>query len=108
MYKILVSNYGATGEGETICILITRAYPMMSDYDENHTLKNNAEFRAMREFGECFDEFYAKMYEFVEVEDLLKQYSSLLPPIVVKVLSDTSKNGPGNFNFFQQFHINYS
>ena len=65
----LVSDYGATGEGRTISILITYAFPLSHDYAtqpswdngtyHKGTLKNTSEERAKREFIEKFDEWFA-------------------------------------------------
>ncbi len=108
MYQIIVSDYGATGEGRTVCILITRAYPMTSDYNEKGELKNNAKFRAIREFTEVFDSFWVNFAENITTEQLLENYKVFLPDMVIKVLTAGETSIPGNFHYTQQLHVNYS
>lgn len=108
MYYIIVSNYFATGEGNTVSILITMAYPSIDDYDENHQLKCTREEIAKREFVENAGSYYGMCAESISVEDLLKRYVNHLPPFIVRVLKEENDILPGNFNHFQQTHINFS
>lgn len=118
MYQFVQSEYYATGEGVTRCFLITRAYPRVEDYvkpsyfDENgewhyeSDLRNTAAERALREFADIFGEFYAMGAEVVTQEEFFsektKQY---IPPIIEKMVNE--KDQPGNFNWYDCFHINY-
>ena len=107
MYQVIVSDYGATGEGRTVCILITRAYPEARDY-ENNVVVNTAEFRAIRDFKEAFDPFWFNFAQNISVDDLLEHYKVFLPDMVRKVLTAGETSIPGNFHFTQQYHVNYS
>ena len=99
----IVSDYYATGEGRTISILITRAYPRTEDY-ENGNLKDNLKERLIREFAECFDPYLAFNAEVLEKEAFLQRYKNHLSELVIRQLDSLS----GNFHYHSQFHINFS
>ena len=100
MYQCIACDYYGTGEGRTVCLLITRVYPNSVDFDEEQKVKN--------EFIEIFGEFWARMAENIEIDEFVRQYESFLHPPVLKVLKNTGRSGPGNFKFYQEFHVNYS
>ena len=118
LYQFVVSDYYATGEGRTIMLLITRAYPLGSDYiTESHfddgkfvlgELGNTAKFRAAREFIDEFGGYYAQGAENLSREEFLKRFGNHLPPYTEKILSPEPGNGPGNFNLKLQVHLNFS
>jgi len=110
LYKIIVSDNFATGEGRTVYILITRAYPHTTDYDEDFKVKSSStpEFRAMREFIDKHGAWVATIATFITKEDLLKRYKHYLPEYAIKLIMDDSIDGPGNFNYSASFHVNYS
>lgn len=115
-YQFIVSDYFGTGEGNTVCILITRAYPVQDDYEVPPSLdgikfvpgklRTTAKFRATREFVENFGKWYTNFAENLAREEFLQRFSSHLPPYVEKILN--SGEGPGNFNFKLQLHMNFS
>lgn len=114
LYQFLACDYYATGEGRTICLLITRAYPRTDDYEDHvllsnppqYVLKNSAKFRADREFIEEFGGWYVQGAENLPRKEFLEKYGKYLPELVKNNL--TSDDQPGNMSFRQQFHINYS
>jgi hypothetical protein len=121
LYQYLACDYFATGEGRTICLLITRAYPKPDDYevapdfitDENGKmeyvpgkLKNSRKLIAARQFGERFGGWYLQGAENLPREEFFTRFGRLLPEMVVKLLD--SEDIPGNFHFSQEFHFNYS
>ena len=116
LYQFVVSDYYATGEGRTVCLLITRAYPWSDDYDKTSTqegvdycptkLKNNAKFRAGREFIERFGGYLAQGSENLARAEFIKKYGHYLPGFAKNLLENPSQ--PGNFHFAQEFHLNYS
>jgi hypothetical protein len=111
LYQFLACDYYATGEGCTVSILITRAYPRAEDY-ETGTDKpqiapgRTAKVRAAREFTEQFGSWYAQGVENLERQEFLERFGSYLPWYVKNIL--TSTEIPGNFNYITQLHINYS
>jgi hypothetical protein len=112
LYQFVACDYYATGEGRTVCLLITRAYPHTDDYEgeyPNHTFKNTAEFRAAREFAEHFGGWYAQGAENLTREEFLKRFGNHLPPYTEKILNpEPGEYGPGNFNLKLQIHMNFS
>lgn len=110
LYEIIVSDYFATGEGRTIDILITRAYPLTCDYDENYKVKkiSTSNSRAFREFVSFHGAWSAGVSKFITVENLLKDYKQYLPEYAINIIIQDRLNAPGNFNYCASFHINYS
>jgi hypothetical protein len=120
-YQYLASDYSGTGEGRTMCLLITRAYPKRDDYeiqpdfatDETGKmvyvpgkLKYSQKFIAAREFKERFGDFYIHFAENLSKEDFLTICGRLLPEMVLKLVN--SEDQPSNLYFAQEFHFNYS
>ena len=109
LYQFLACDYYATGEGRSIMLLITRAYPHTDDYEGTYpdrTLKNSAKFRAAREFAEQFGGYYLQGAENLSRDDFLKKYKHHLPEYVLNFLN--SEDQPGNFNFKQSVHFNFA
>ncbi len=120
LYSFVVADYSATGEGRTICVLITRAYPNKDDYDvepefikngdkyEFHpgVIKNGPGFRALREFAEVFDGFMARGAMLYSSEEFFKQFGRFCPDLVHKMLADPDQ--PGNFHWHSELHFNFS
>ena len=120
LYCFVACHYYATGEGSTISLLITRAYPRQEDYDvppetiyvdgkytfNAGSIKNGPGFRAIRQFAETFDGFIARGAELYNYESFMAKYSHHLPDYMQKNL--TSDEPPGNLNYFSQIHLNFS
>lgn len=107
MYTFMSCDYSASGEGRTVCLLITRAYPRAEDYTENsRVLKNSTADRGIREFTEEFGGYLAIGAQFHSQEEFLNKYKQYIPEFAVKMLN--SDEQPGNFNFKQAFHFNFS
>lgn len=85
MIKILLSDYYATGEGRTICLLITM-------YE-----------KANKEFEELFPYFANYVVEYT-VEQLLESYSDLIPKELKPFLADCDCF----VHYYQKFHYNYA
>ncbi len=99
--QYLASDYYATGEGRTICLLITGAYPRQDDYLDD-TLKNSEKFRAAREFIEEFDYFAQGAVNFSK-EEFMKRFGQFVPDVIQRMLDK-----PANIHFTQRFHYNYA
>jgi hypothetical protein len=120
LYQFLVADYYATGEGRTVMLLITRAYPHTDDYEtpgsyvdgvytpstmkKGHTPK----VIAAREFIEQFGGYLAQGAENLPREEFLKRFGHHLPEYVHKILAAEGNERPGNFNFKQSLHLNFS
>lgn len=118
LYQFLACDYYATGEGRTVCLLITRAYPHTDDYETPSKFEDGVytppvmksghtpKVRAAREFAENFGGWYLQGAENLPREEFMKRFGHYLPDYVKNVL--TSDDKPGNMNYTQQFHINFS
>ena len=112
----LVSDYGATGEGRTLSILITHAFPAYDDYStkpawtdgvyDAGTLKNSIQDIAKREFAEKFGEWFSVGVEIMDRYEFFHLYGTYVPEYVHK-MTDPEKDPP-YFNYFSQTHYNYS
>lgn len=96
--QYLASDYYATGEGRTICFLVTKAYPRREDSS------NSEKFRAAREFIEQFGGFYAQGMENLPKEEFFKKYKQYLPSFLERLVDE----GAGNINYSMKFHLNFS
>ena len=119
LYQFVVSDYFATGEGRTIMLLVTRAYPRKEDYETESHFDDNGKWHpgvlkehhtpkviAAREFIERFGGYYASGAENLPREEFLKRYGHHLPDYVKNMIEDPEQ--PGNLHFSQQFHFNFS
>jgi hypothetical protein len=101
-------------------LLITRAYPSKDDYetpgDYNFETKeytppvmkkgHTPKVIAAREFAEEFGSYYLVGAENLPRDEFISKYGSFLPEPVLKLLN--REDQPGNLNFKQSFHFNYS
>ena len=122
LYQFLACDYYATGEGRSIMLLITRAYPHTDDYETpGHydmdtkvytppVMKKGMtdKVRAAREFADKFGGYYLQGAENLPREEFLKRFGHLLPEFAHTLLNKEGDERPGNFNFSQQFHMNFS
>ena len=120
LYQFLACDYYATGEGRTVCLLITRAYPRSDDYETHgnytdgvYTLPvmkpgHTPKVIAAREFIEKFGSYLAQGAENLPREEFLARFGHLLPEFAHKLINAEGDNRPGNFNFAQEFHFNFS
>lgn len=104
-YQFLVSDYYATGEGRSVSLLITRAYPQSTDYDDFDQIINTAKFRAAREFIEQFGWYLAQGAENLPRSEFLTRYGKYMSPMIQDILNSAEQ--PGNFNFCQSLHLNF-
>lgn len=112
-YVYLSNDYYATGEGRTICLLITRAYPRQEDYDGNSWEANSKLIRTpteigKREFEEKFGDWMTFGVESYIREEFIQKFNNLIPATVLKEINNDSEDVPGNFNWFSQLHMNFS
>lgn len=120
LYQFIAADYYATGEGRTVMLLITRAYPRHDDYAApgNYTdgvytppaLKEGLTPKVIagREFIEEFDGYFARGAENLPREEFLKRFGHHLPEYVHNMLNLEGNERPGNFNFKQRLHLNFS
>src|SRR6056297_3222304 len=98
LYQFLACDYFATGEGRTISLLITRAYPRTDDYEDVKVMppqiKNSAKVRAAREFGEKFGGWYLQGAENLPREEFLQRFGNHLPEYMSKLLNAEGEDRP--------------
>lgn len=122
MLQFVVADYMATGEGMTIMILITMAYPKNDDYEEDDkshmnedgsfhfempNLKEGVTPRviAFREFAELFGGYMASGAQIITKEEFKEKWSKYVPAHVNKIIDDTDM---GNFKYYSCYHVNFS
>jgi len=119
--QFVVSDDMATGEGLTICILITKAYPAQADYEGNTSRMNEdgsfhfvmpklregvtSETIALREFKEEFGLWYAQIAKILTKEEFVENYSKRVPEYILKTIE---KEDMGNLYYASKYHVNYS
>jgi len=121
MYIFVVSDYYATGEGQTTSILITPATPRMGrDYEIEPTfnletsnyfpgkLKHTREQIAVLEFVDRFGKWLSQGIEVLSKDEFEKRYNYMLPESVKNFLTKAEEKPPANFFWSSQFHTNYS
>ena len=104
-WMYMVADYGATGEGQTYCLMITQALPRGDDYGTDDTYRpiNTKQYRAVREFHEQFGTWMLHGIRFVSREDFHTSYAYFIPPVMMKL-----SNGKCYKNFYTQIHYNFS
>lgn len=128
MLHYVVSDYMATGEGHSLCILITMAYPHHDDYDrtDNKTrINENGSFHfempplkegitpetiALRQFKEEFGAFHTRGAQIMSEKDFLLRHSKHIPEYIVKVIDNQRwpDKAAGNVYYASIVHLNYS
>lgn len=116
-----VSDYYATGEGQTTSILITQACPHFGrDYEIEPSwdteigkyfpgkLKHSKAQITILEFIDRFGEYLSQCIEILSKEDFEKKYGYLIPEGIKNFINNTEDNQPANFFWASQFHTNYS
>ncbi len=95
----MVSEYFGTGEGQTVCIMMTQANPGHAEDFETSTNKYVActtkQYRAVRAFHEQFGTWHLHGLRFLSKEDFFSEYSYYIPPVMMKL---------SNKSCFKEFH----
>lgn len=99
-----MSEYFATGEGMTVSVLVTPAWPSATDYIRPHDYNdrrthNTAEERAIEECKEQFG-YFGLGAQIVDYEKI----SRYLPEFIKKFIEDQK----GHVHYYSQFHLNLS
>lgn len=115
----LASEYYATGEGITVSLLITRAYPRPEDYKKrpDFNLETKEYFEgelwypqsqiAENEFTKEFGTFFAIGVEHYSQEEFFERFGGYVPKHISQMF-ETGKINLGNFRWTMQMHVNYS
>jgi hypothetical protein len=103
----MVSEYFGTGEGQTVCVMMTQANPGHPEDFETSTNKYVActtkQYRAVRAFHEQFGTWYLHGLRFLTKEDFFSEYSYYIPPAMMKLLNRSCFK-----DFYTRVHYNFS
>ena len=103
----MVSDYFATGEGQTTCIMMTQATPNCVEDFENsenkYVASTSKQYRAVREFHKQFGTWHLYGLRFLTKEDFYTEWAFYIPPVVMKV-----SNAKCYKSFYTEVHYNFS
>jgi hypothetical protein len=103
----MVSEYFGTGEGQTVCVMMTQANPGHPEDFETSTNKYVActtkQYRAVRAFHEQFGTWHLHGLRFLSKEDFFSEYSYYIPPAMMKLLNKSCFK-----DFYTRVHYNFS
>jgi hypothetical protein len=103
----MVGEYFGTGEGQTICIMLTQASAGHAEDFETSTNKYVActtkEYRAVREFHEQFGTWMLHGLKFLTKEDFFGNYAYYIPPVMMKLSNQACYK-----SFYTRIHYNFS
>ena len=100
----MVAEYGATGEGNTICIMLTQANARADDFSEENKYVpiNSKQYRAVREFHEKFGTWMLYGIKFLSKEDFFGECAYFIPPVMMKLQSAKCFK-----EFYTRVHYNF-
>ncbi len=101
----MVSEYFGTGEGQTVCVMMTQATPYGDDFsgENKYVPVNSKQYRAVRAFHEQFGTWYLHGLRFLSKEDFFSEYSYYIPPAMMKLLNKSCFK-----DFYTRVHYNFS
>ena len=103
----MVSEYFGTGEGQTVCIMMTQAAPGHAEDFETSTNKYVActtqQYRAVRAFHEQFGTWYLHGLRFLSKEDFFAEFAYYIPPVMMKLSKSKCYK-----EFYTEVHYNFS
>jgi hypothetical protein len=103
-WRYMIADYFATGEGRTLCFLMTQALPRGDDFGEDRYRPiTTKEYRSVREFHQKFGGWMLHGATFLSREDFFEKYSIFLPP---KLIDLKDKNC--YMNYYSELHFNFS
>ena len=105
-WMFMVSDYFGTGEGRTVCLMMTQANPNWPEdfvNSENYVPSTTKEYRARRKFKEKFGDWYANGIEFLTREQFFNKYSLFLPQKLVNL-----KDQLCSIEYHSELHFNFS
>lgn len=101
----MISEYFGTGEGQTVCIMMTQATPYGDDFteDNRYVPVNSKQYRAVREFHKQFGTWYLHGLKFLTKEDFFTEYAYYIPPVMMKLSNKSCFK-----DFYTRVHYNFS
>lgn len=106
-WMFMVSDYSASGEGRTVCLMMTTANPNYPEdfvnSENNYVPSTTQEYRARRKFKEKFGDWYVNGLEFLTKEQFFNKYSLFLPQKLVNL-----KDKLCSIEYHSELHFNFS
>jgi hypothetical protein len=101
----MVSEHFGTGEGQTVCVMMTQACPYGDDFENGNFYVpiNSQQYRAVRAFHEQFGTWYLHGLRFLSKEDFFSEYSYYIPPAIMKLFNKSCFK-----DFYTRVHYNFS
>ena len=101
----MVSEYFGTGEGQTVCVMMTQATPHGDDFsgENKYVPVNSKQYRAVRAFHEQFGTWYLHGLKFLSKEDFFIECAYYIPPVMMKLSNKSCFK-----DFYTRVHYNFS
>ena len=101
----MYSEYFATGEGQTVSLMVTQAVPRGDDYstENKYETVNSKAYRAVREFHKQFGTWELYGLRFFPKHEFYTQCAYFIPPVMMKL-----SNAKCYKHFHTQVHYNFS
>ena len=101
----MVSEYFGTGEGQTVCVMMTQATPHGDDFsgENKYVPVNSKQYRAVRAFHEQFGTWYLHGLKFLSREDFFTECAYYIPPVMMKLSNKSCFK-----DFYTRVHYNFS
>ncbi len=101
----MVSEYFGTGEGQTVCVMMTQATPYGDDFAEGnfYVPVNSKQYRAVRAFHEQFGTWHLHGLRFLSKEDFFTECAYYIPPVMMKLSNKSCFK-----EFYTKVHYNFS
>jgi hypothetical protein len=106
-WRYMIADYSATGEGHTVCLMVTQASGYGDDYPKDGPDKYKAlttkEYRAVRQFHQTFGSWYSQGIRFLPREEFFMTCAYYIPPVMMKLA-----NAKCYKDFHTKVHYNFS
>jgi hypothetical protein len=106
-WRYMIADYCGTGEGHTVCLMVTQANAYGDDYPKDGPDKYKAlttkEYRAVRQFHQTFGSWYSQGIRFLPKEEFFMTCAYYIPPVMMKLA-----NAKCMKEFQTKVHYNFS
>jgi hypothetical protein len=101
----MIADYFATGEGQTVSLMVTQANARGDDLDRENNYKpvNTKAYRAVREFHKEFGTWQLYGLRFLSKEAFYTECAYYIPPVMMKL-----SNAKCYKHFHTEVHYNFS
>ena len=103
-WRYMIADYCGTGEGHTVCLMVTQANAYGDDYGEDkYKPSNTKSYRAVRQFHQQFGSWYLQGIRFLPREEFYMTCAYYIPPVLMKLA-----NAKCYKEFHTKVHYNFS